>query len=625
MGGRGLAWAGGGAAAAVAVTLVVAWATGDFDRARNDGAHRIGTIEREGLRLTVSLAAADGGPAAARKRGTATVAITEATTGAPVPGLRPLAWIDRADPEISCTERVKGHLGGLLSTRAEVDLNGQLLLALNEDASITVIDPRVSLKRTKLRGLISLAGRAGDWVHLPKEERLLVGLPGAGKVAVVDTAALRLRGNGEIGGRPGRLLATPDGDGAWLGDDAGGRVLLLDADGGVRARAETGPGAQHLARYRDQLWVAPGEAPWLVVLDGNAGEVARLPTPAAAAAVAAHEAAGSVYVAHVGRDEVTVWDGKTRSAAGTIPGLPGVRELRFHPGGRWLFAVSDDTLAVIDPATTSVRHRVEGLDGPDGVAFTDDYVYVREARAGNLVLLSLAELDRPRAPAPVTVPVAQRPGAPSVSIYASPLARADVPGTVIVPSPMDRALYYYREGMMAPMGSLLNNGREPLAVLALDRSLEEVAPGIHVAPLELPGPGEWEVAVLVDSPRIVACLPFELEGAEEKREPRYRLEPAFAEGTRFPAGREAAVRVRLAAATGEAVEAARLRALVFRAPGTWQWRGEAVPLGGGLHEVRFVPPAPGRYRIVASADEPRLPPGSLGVVEVVVPAEEGTR
>ena len=40
-------------------------------------------------------------------------------------------------------------------------------------------------------------------------------------------------------------------------------------------------------------------------------------------------------------------------------------------------------------------------------------------------------------------------------------------------------VYYYKEGMAAPMGSFSNYGRRPRAVRVVDRSLREQSPGIY--------------------------------------------------------------------------------------------------------------------------------------------------
>ena len=37
--------------------------------------------------------------------------------------------------------------------------------------------------------------------------------------------------------------------------------------------------------------------------------------------------------------------------------------------------------------------------------------------------------------------------------------------------------------------------------------------------------------------------------------------------------------------------------LIFLAPGTWQYRDVAKPLGGGVYEINFTPPQPGIYYV----------------------------
>jgi hypothetical protein len=37
--------------------------------------------------------------------------------------------------------------------------------------------------------------------------------------------------------------------------------------------------------------------------------------------------------------------------------------------------------------------------------------------------------------------------------------------------------------------------------------------------------------------------------------------------------------------------------LIFLAPGIWQHRETAKPLGGGIYEINFVPPQPGIYYV----------------------------
>ena len=73
-------------------------------------------------------------------------------------------------------------------------------------------------------------------------------------------------------------------------------------------------------------------------------------------------------------------------------------------------------------------------------------------------------------------------------------------------------MYYYVEGMMAPMGSFQNYKRRPRALMLIDRSLAETARGVYSStPVKLTNAGRFDVPILIDQPRIVNC--FELEVA----------------------------------------------------------------------------------------------------------------
>lgn len=62
--------------------------------------------------------------------------ISDATTGQPLSGQVPGAWLDQALPDgqaSQCKMRIGTYLKGLLSARAMVDLNSYYLLVMNKD------------------------------------------------------------------------------------------------------------------------------------------------------------------------------------------------------------------------------------------------------------------------------------------------------------------------------------------------------------------------------------------------------------------------------------------------------------------------------------------------------------
>jgi hypothetical protein len=85
---------------------------------------------------------------------------------------------------------------------------------------------------------------------------------------------------------------------------------------------------------------------------------------------------------------------------------------------------------------------------------------------------------------------------------------------VLVTNPGDGQVYFYREGMAAPMGSFSAYSHTPRAAMVIDRSLRETRPAVYSVITRMPPAGTYDVALFVDSPRAIACLPLSVEPAE---------------------------------------------------------------------------------------------------------------
>jgi hypothetical protein len=174
-------------------------------------------------------------------------------------------------------------------------------------------------------------------------------------------------------------------------------------------------------------------------------------------------------------------------------------------------------------------------------------------------------------------------------------------GSVLVANPADQMIYYYTEGMAAPMGSFQNYRRDPKALLVLDNSLVETGQGVYSTVIRLSGSGDYDVAFLLDSPRVVNC--FNLKVVEDPNQPKateisMKVEPLWKVA---PAKVGSSFNVRFKATvsgTGEPNQKLEdVGVLIFLAPGTWQYRDVAKPLGGGVYEINFTPPQPGVYYV----------------------------
>lgn len=595
------------------------------------------SVEKEGISFQLAvepIGGYDAGALATRSDARVSLTLRDARTGEPLRGLRPLAWMSKdrggaQEPpgEAACRERIRGYLGGLLATRPDVDLNGYLVVTLDDGNSLSVINPLVAFGRTRLERLITLSGRPEDWALAPDGKTLYVTLPHVDRLAVVDTAALRVEGSVDTGSRPTRVAVAPDGATVWVGNDGAGTVSVIDAASrSERATLAAHEGHVELAFHRESgtAWIASSGSPLVEIYAlEELQRVGTVDVGFAPAAIATSPLSRAVYVA--GGAGVVEIDPERRRIANRVALEGAVSALAVDPGGRWIFAASREagTLAAIDASNATVRHAWSGLGEPDDLAFSDDYLYVRDRAAARIHLVERARLATATGPGLVEIPVGQRAPMAGGRSQAASIVDTPEPGTVLVANSADRALYVYREGMMAPVGSQLTYGREPRAILVLDRALREEAPGRHVAHASLRGNGRYTVALLLESPRIATCFPVEVEGipeVERPDEPMFAFTPLTDTGRSFAPGEPVELRFRLADAAGASPAPEELSLLVHRAPGNHQWRPVPVAEGGGVYRVRFEPPLEGRYRLLAAAPLRGVRLGDLPPVEFSVAA-----
>src|SRR5262245_33675041 len=183
--------------------------------------------------------------------------------------------------------------------------------------------------------------------------------------------------------------------------------------------------------------------------------------------------------------------------------------------------------------------------------------------------------------------------------FADAIVPAPEDGAVLVANPADRMIYLYAEGMAAPMGGFQNYRREPKALLVLDNGLRESAPGVYTTAIRLAGPGQYDVAFLLDSPRVVNCFDVtiaENPGLPKPSGPAIRISP-LSDVADARVGEPYRLRFRVTdpGSNEPKADLSDLGVLVFLAPGIWQHRAPARPLGEGLYEIDFVPPQSGVY------------------------------
>jgi YVTN family beta-propeller protein len=540
--------------------------------------------------------------------------------GQPLTNLRPAAWIDeRARGTIStdakaCREKVQSFLTAQLSQRPDIDLNSYYVLALNEEANISVIDPLLGFGTTKLLTVIFLKSPGEDWVMSPDRRRLYVSMPLVNQVAVVDTATWKVVTNIDTGAKPMRVRLQADGKYLWvatngLNDTATGGVTVIDtATAKVAANIPTGAGHHELAFSADDrfAFVTNSADGTLSIVDvARLAKVKDLKTGASPSSLAFSPLGRAVYVAHEGEGVITVVDAASHVVTATIAAKPGARAIRFAPNGRHGFAVNpkENVVHIFDASTNRMLHNVGIADAPDQVAFTKQFAYVRALGNEHVSLINLSQIGK----GTIESSVARFPGGQKAPALAASRSTADavIPSaeenSVLVANPADKMIYYYQEGMAAPMGSFTNYKREPRSLLVWDASLRETAPGVYSTRAQLTARGNYDVAFLLDAPRIINCFEMSIRENPEyqkKREVAIKVEPLLKE-RHLRAGENTLLRFKVIDTTTKQPRAdlKDMGVLTFLAPGTWQQRHWAKPVGDGVYEINFVPPRSGVYYI----------------------------
>lgn len=535
--------------------------------------------------------------------------------GTPLSGLYPIAWLDlrpvgvATDPEM-CHKKVGSFLQGSLSARPTIDLNTYYVVALNNDSTLTVIDPLLGFSISRLYAMVLLKSPGEDWVLSQDRRWLYVSLPEAGQVAVVDTTTWKLAAYIDAGARPTRLVLQGDEKYLWVGNDAASvpesGVTVIDT-GSLQpvAHISTGAGRHQIALDADDRYafVTNSDEGTLSILDvWELAKVKDLATGSHPVDVAFSPLSRSVYVVQEKEGSVVVVDRDSHRMVARMVGEPGLTTVRFAPGGRWGFVLNtrENLLHIFDSSSNRVAHTMQVDEGPDQVSFTDTFAYIRMRGSDYIKMIELGGLDKPGPVTEFDFPGGQSPPARA---SAEGIAPAIVPSPhgeeVLFANPADKMIYSYHEGMAAPQGSYRNYGHEPKAVVVVDRNLREAEPGVYATTVQLVAGGNYDVPLLLDSPRLVHCFAAAVKPnpALKREQVALHVEPLLTE-RKIPVGREFRLQFKASDPNTHQPRTGLedVRVLILLSGSTWHKREWARPLGeAGLYEVSLSVPRPGVY------------------------------
>jgi YVTN family beta-propeller protein len=547
---------------------------------------------------------------------TVTFRLSDARTGSPVTGLHPNSWInssrlDHLPNEAECKDQIKVLSGGLLSARADIDLNSYVVLTINHDNTISVINPLVSFSKTKLESLITLPSTGADWALSKKKEMLYVTLPEQSTVAVIDTQTRKIVSQLITGEKtkPTRIQLQPDGRYLWVGLDGSPKVAVIDTKTNkLVSSVAVGDGLHNITFTADSrlAYITNSVSGTVTAVDTNTlSKVADLNVAKTPVAVAYSSASGLIYAASVNGETVSVIDPAKQQVVANIQVGRGVVALRFEPKGRYGFAVNqvESTVSVIDASTNTLIGKSSVVKEPDQVVFTSGYAYIRGLASEKFSLIELDDVTSGKF-STIDVQGGQRPATdvPADIGVADMIAPVPEGNGAMIANAADGMFYYYTEGMMAPMGSFSNYKRRPRALLILDRSLSEVSPGVYSTPVKLTKSGSFVVPFLVNQPQLANC--FQLSVAESPNRENVartaiQIEPLF-KGAQFKPGETVKIRFKITdPATSQPVTGLEdVRVLAFEPPGLWQQRQWAKEAGKGIYEIEQVFPHDGIFNMM---------------------------
>ncbi len=604
-------------------------------------------VVRDGVAIEFSLQR-DAGPGQPREGEIAEVRfrMTDASTGRPVPGLKPAAWMDMAGvvggkpgQERACKDKVALYLQGSVGIRPLVDLNNYYLVLLNRDASLSIIDPVVSMTgNTSLLASIVLRRPGGDWTRSRDGRRLYVSMPRAGEVAVIDTETFKLASTVPAGADPLRVALQPDGRYLWVANDApdaakSGVTVIDTGTLGKAGFVATGKGHHEIAFSPDgaRAFVTNRESGTVSVVDvatlRKVKDLATGPTPIAIATSALSQ---TTYVADGKAGTIAAVDPVRLEVVARIPAKPGLGPMRLTQDGRWGFVVNpaERAVHVFDTTGNALVHTIPVDGKPYQVNVSRAFAYVRLLDSPQVVMVNLLGLGSGQKP------IVQGFGAGTLApseagelSIADAVAQANTEAAVFVASPADGNTYFYMEGMNAPMGSYGGYGHRVAAATVVDRSLKEIEPGVYGGKVRLPVSGRYDVAFLLDNPRVLHCFAAEVlsDPALERARGEVRAELVDFP-VRAAAGARVPVRVRLTDPVTRAPRdgATGVSVLYHAVPGGPKHEAAARGVGGGLYEAEVLVDREGAWYFFVSIPSLRVQPGDVPYRGLVVdPAPQG--
>lgn len=528
------------------------------------------------------------------------VSLTDVTTGRAPRGLTLAGWIRaQARGNSNCEEAAQAFRATSQPPLGSFDLNGVLVVALNEDASVGVIDPKLNLRSSNMIAAANLdrmpTAMAVDPVKFQAH------FVTAGERGLTSLALLtgRQKQRFEAMPRLSDVVASAE-SGAWVGR-ADGMTFPIDHPDRI---ARVGDGAVNLrgaAEPESSLIAAFTSKGGLLVLDGVTGvRLLDLPGMEALADVALLEDGSVIALPKDGIvARILYRDAPDRTidiplgftASRIVASPSGRHAVAYAPGG--------PAAVIIDVARAEVVQPVQLTDGVlNEVAFTDDAAYLLSLDGGFAGVVDLNSVAIGRAVQIRKIDLARKSershtgGGLLVPLWPSP--------QVIAVSPETQTGWLLHDdqavGEMPPMDSLRLRGGVPSRVAVIDRSFQERQAGVFETVAFIPG-GDQELVLTSGIAGLTACLDMNVRGPSEIKQIELISLELESEDTRFVSGEDVELSLTFRNSSGNAVSVERAEFLVASLSSSWMGRLAMRRAPDGTLRGRISFPHEGPYAI----------------------------
>ena len=441
----------------------------------------------------------------------------------PPAGIYLHGWLrPESQRNLACTQAARNYLATGRIPVDGIDLNGPAIAVLTQDHSFNIVDPELDLASANLIGASQFDEAPVDLVADTSMSRFLLSLPDAGEIqsasvfgAQRDTLASGLD-------RPGLLV--PDGKGGVWVLETGSRLLTRVSLNGQLER-QTDFEFTHLRQGTANYSIAAANQQGFIVLDRQTGsELARFGQLESAGdrdadaddsallsdVLPLENQQGTFAVAAVSGDTLFIHYLDAISEPLEI-GLPeAATHLAGDADGRFIFAYSPagGATAIVDIARSHLA-QVVGANPP----------IAQVAFAGRAAFLMLSDQSMAGAIDLSSISIGTHAEVRQVTLGAADTTPRSVAALMTPLTPTNRMLAVHAGsytgfviedssamGDAPPMTSVRLRGGIPERVVAIDRSFQEIEPGVFEVSARLPAGGAYELVLTTGIGGLSSCF-----------------------------------------------------------------------------------------------------------------------